>query len=291
MDNNVEKEDDEVNCENSDVNINFYIDPENASIIGKVFASKDDAYSFYNDYSFNHGFEIRIHGHTKSRTNQEVIRWTPMVKNLVYELNRNGMKPSTITRVVNAISGSEEVDITSKQCTNLLRAERKNHMRRECHGIVKHIHEKSKLDGSHYFSMDLASDGLLKSILWADGRSISSYSQFGDVLMFDVTLRWAMRNAIRNFIWNTRHWFYAWHINKHVIEHLHPYTIRHTDFGETYSKWQKSKTIEEFELRREIMQSRYNIAKGSWLDDMYIQRYYWVKVYLKDYFTAGMTIS
>uniref|UniRef100_A0A7N0TBV5 FAR1 domain-containing protein n=1 Tax=Kalanchoe fedtschenkoi TaxID=63787 RepID=A0A7N0TBV5_KALFE len=237
--NKYEKGGDEANCENSDVNILSHIEPMNSSIIGKVFASKDDAYTFYNDYSLNHGFGIRIHGHIKSRTNQEVIRWqfvcnkqghrnlkdkrqlgkdvkphrqtrvgcmakmkitlrncewivdkfddihnhvpttpskvmkhqshnkfhqTSIVKNLVYELNKKGMKPSTITRVVNAISCSEEVEITSKQCSDMLRAERKNHVGRECHGIVRHFHEKSQSDGSHYFAMDLASDGSLKSV-------------------------------------------------------------------------------------------------------------------------------
>uniref|UniRef100_A0A7N0U5Y5 SWIM-type domain-containing protein n=1 Tax=Kalanchoe fedtschenkoi TaxID=63787 RepID=A0A7N0U5Y5_KALFE len=394
-------------------------------ILGRLFASKDEAYDFYNHYALNHGFGIRVNGHTKSRTIKEIIRWqfvcnkegfkskdkrqmgkdvkshrgtrtgckakmeialrndewvvdkfedehnhipttpskvmkhrshnkfhrTPIVRNLVYELNQKGLKPAAITKVVNAMSGSHKGDITSKQCTDLLRKEKKNHVGRECYGIIKHFHEKTKSDGSHYFAMDLAPDGSLRSVFWADGRSRSAYAQFGDVLVFDVTYRtnhfklpfaplvgvnhhrqsilfgaalledeteetfaWlfeqflkcmfekppltiitdqdgAMKKAIKRIFPHTRHRFCAWHINKHVIEHLHSFCVRFDDFEETYTKWQKRNTIEEFELDWEIIKQKYSIGKGSWLENMYNQRYYWVKVYLNDCFTAGMTTS
>uniref|UniRef100_A0A7N0ZSB2 SWIM-type domain-containing protein n=1 Tax=Kalanchoe fedtschenkoi TaxID=63787 RepID=A0A7N0ZSB2_KALFE len=167
--------------------------------------------------------------------------------------------------------------------------------------------------------MDLASDGSLKSVFWADGRARSAYSQFGDVLVFDVTYRtnhfrlpfapfvgvnhhrqsilfgaalledetegtfiWlfeqflncmfhkqpltiitdqdgAMRNAIRKIFCNTRHRLCAWHINKHVIEHLIP-------------------IIPYMQILEKVTPT------GR-------RRYYWVKVYLKDCFTTGMTTS
>ncbi|KAK2979932.1 hypothetical protein RJ640_007075 [Escallonia rubra] len=49
--------------------------------------------------------------------------------------------------------------------------------------------EKTVLDGAHFFAMDLASDGPLRSVFWADGRSREAYSQFGDVLVFNVTYK------------------------------------------------------------------------------------------------------
>uniref|UniRef100_A0A7N0UFW3 SWIM-type domain-containing protein n=1 Tax=Kalanchoe fedtschenkoi TaxID=63787 RepID=A0A7N0UFW3_KALFE len=101
----------------------------------------------------------------------------------------------------------------------------------------------------------------------------------------------AMLKAIRRIFPDTHHRFCAWHINKHVIEHLHSFCVRFDDFRETYTKWHKRNTIEEFELDWESIKKKYSVAKGSWLDNMYNLRYYWVKVYLKDCFTAGMTTT
>lgn len=44
-------------------------------------------------------------------------------------------------------------------------------------------------DGSFFFAMDLGSDGTLRSVFWADGRSRCAYLQLCDVLVFDVTYK------------------------------------------------------------------------------------------------------
>ncbi|KAI3520364.1 hypothetical protein L1887_09749 [Cichorium endivia] len=44
------------------------------SVIGKVFDTLDDAYTFYNDYSFLHGFGIRKHFKFKNKTTNEPYR-------------------------------------------------------------------------------------------------------------------------------------------------------------------------------------------------------------------------
>lgn len=162
-------------------------------------------------------------------------------------------------------------------------------------------------DSSFYFAMDLAKYGTLGSVFWADGISKTAYSQFGDVLIFDVTYRtnkfklpfarfvgvnhhcqsilfgaalledeteqtfvWlfkqflkcmfdrppntiityqdrAMDNAIRKVFPNTCHRFCSWHVSKHVIEHLQSFRTKYADFYECYTKWVKSKMIEEFD--------------------------------------------
>ncbi|CAI9287048.1 unnamed protein product [Lactuca saligna] len=55
-----------------DVNIEFDEDEDNVErILGKVFDTPDEAYTFYNDYSFLHGFGIRKDDTVKStRTNE-----------------------------------------------------------------------------------------------------------------------------------------------------------------------------------------------------------------------------
>ncbi|CAI9277855.1 unnamed protein product [Lactuca saligna] len=55
------------------------------SIIGKVFDTPNDAYTFYNDYAFLHGFGIRIHWRFKNKTTNEHYRKT-------YVCNKEGFK-------------------------------------------------------------------------------------------------------------------------------------------------------------------------------------------------------
>ncbi|KAK3030593.1 hypothetical protein RJ639_039679, partial [Escallonia herrerae] len=78
----------------------------------------------------------------------------------------------------------EEAVVTPRQCSSIIRVERKNNVRKECDGIIKHFQEKATLDDIYYFAADLARDGSLRSVFWADGRSRASYAQFGDVVVF-----------------------------------------------------------------------------------------------------------
>ncbi|KAL6581423.1 hypothetical protein OROMI_007346 [Orobanche minor] len=300
-----------------------------------------------------------VHNHELIHTPSKVLKYrshgkfhrTETCKNLISELDQNGLKPAEITRVVNVVSGSSEVDITPRQCYDYLRSVRKNHVGKECYEIVKHFQEKAATDQNHYFTMDLAKDGTLRSVFWADGRSRSSYLQFGDVVVFDVTYKtnkfkmpfapfigvnhhgqsilfggalledeteetftWlleqflicmfnrepiaiitdqdaAMKKSIKKVLPNTYHRFCAWHISKHIIENLQSNRARYVDFEETFSKWVKCKSVQEFESGWDTLKEKYVIEKGSWLYNMYELRSHWVKVYMKETFFAGMTTS
>ncbi|KAK2969824.1 hypothetical protein RJ640_023553 [Escallonia rubra] len=105
-----------------------------------------------------------------------------------YELTI-GLRPCQIAKKVNALMTGHELEITRQQCSQVLSIERKNNVGKECHGIIKHFQEKAVSDGAHFFAMDLASDGSLRSVFWSDGRSREAYLQFGDVLMFGVTYK------------------------------------------------------------------------------------------------------
>ncbi|GJT42965.1 FAR1-related sequence 5-like protein [Tanacetum coccineum] len=101
----------------------------------------------------------------------------------------------------------------------------------------------------------------------------------------------AMGNAIAKVFPKTRHRFCAWHIQKHVLEHLQPLRFRYDDFQDTYNQWVKTPNVEDFELKWEHLKEKYLISKDSWLGNMYNLRQYWVKAYLNDTFFAGMTTS
>nr|XP_043615969.1 protein FAR1-RELATED SEQUENCE 5-like [Erigeron canadensis] len=272
-------------------------------------------------------------------------------KDVVTLLSNSGIKPSDITKAVNALRGSEKDRLTRVQCSNIVTNERKINLGKECHGIIMHFQEKAELDQEFYFAMELSTDGTLRNVFWADGRSRSSFCQFGDVVVFDTTYRtnkfnlpfapfvgvnhhgksilfgaallenetetsfiWlfkqflkcmhecppvsiitdqdlAMGKAIAKVFPKTRHRFCAWHIQKHILEHLQPLQSRYDDFEETFNRWLKSQNVEDFEAKWVEVKNKYDIADDSWLGNMYSLRHQWVKSYLKDTFFAGMTSS
>ncbi|KAL4580155.1 hypothetical protein LXL04_016336 [Taraxacum kok-saghyz] len=354
-------------------------DGTDESMLGKVCDTPDDAYNFYNDYSFLHGFGIRKDNTIKKPTTNEAY-WKMYVcnkegfkrlekndsvgneknglemleqdakqcfelqdkrtgsgckfhrsiecKSLMVELNQAGLRPCQIKKAVNAMKLTNEADVTSKQCADVLSEQRKQHRGREFCGLIKHFQDKALLDNDQYFIVDLCSDGYPRNSFWADGRSKDAYTKFGDVVVFDVTymtnkfkfpfatfvgmnhhgqsilfggallenekeetFEWlfehflkcmfskytnsiitdqdkAISNAIKKVFPNSRHRFCTWHIKKHELEHLRTYVTSYNDFQESYRKWVKSDTVEEFETTWDV-----------------------IRAFLKDIFWAGMTTS
>lgn len=72
-----ELKDANVECEENEWN--------NESILGKEFDTHKDAYNFYNDYSFVHGFGIRIHHKYKNKETNKPFR-------KIYVCNKEGFK-------------------------------------------------------------------------------------------------------------------------------------------------------------------------------------------------------
>nr|GFA00797.1 hypothetical protein [Tanacetum cinerariifolium] len=146
--------------------------PIDGNIIGKVFDTPDDAYTFYNQYAFTHGFGIRKHWDYKNKMTNEVYRkwyvcnkegfktvkddgtsadtkkrrrdlrtgcearlrititkdgrWCvdffddTACKSLMLELGQSGMRPCHVKKAVNAMKPPYVVDVTSKQCSDIL---------------------------------------------------------------------------------------------------------------------------------------------------------------------------
>ncbi|KAL4588735.1 hypothetical protein LXL04_001630 [Taraxacum kok-saghyz] len=352
------------------------------SILGKVFDKPDDAYNFYNDYAFLHGFGIRKDDTIKNTTTNEAYRkmyvcnkegFKRLEKNAsignekngvetlepdakqCFELQNkrtgSGLRPCQVKKAVNAMKPSNEPAVTSKQCVDVLSEQRKEHRGREFYGLIKHFQDKALLDNDQYFLVDICSDGFPRNMFWADGRSKDAYTKFGDVVVFDVTymtnkfmfpfatfvgvnhhgqsiifggallenekeetFEWlfehflkcmfskylnaintdqdkAIGNAIKKVFPNSQHRFCTWHIKRHELEHLRTYITSYSDFQESYRRWLKSDTIEEFEATWDVIRGKHKVENGSWLSDMYTQRKHWVTTYLKDIFWAGMTTS
>ncbi|KAL7589965.1 hypothetical protein Lser_V15G37917 [Lactuca serriola] len=107
-------------------------------------------------------------------------------KSLMVQFGQAGLKPSQIKKVVNTMKSSNVVDVTSKQCVDVLSEHRKQHRGKELCGLIKHFQDKTLVDGDQYFVVDLSDDGYPRNIFWVDGTR-DAYTKFRDIVVFDVT--------------------------------------------------------------------------------------------------------
>ncbi|GKA44673.1 FAR1-related sequence 5-like protein [Tanacetum coccineum] len=125
---------------------------------------------------------------------------------------------------------------------------------------------------------------------WLFGKFLECmFNKFPGAIITDQDK--AICNAVKHIFPNTRHRYCAWHIKKHVLEHLQPFRVRYNDFQDSFKQWLRSDTIEEFETQWEVLRHKYNLETSSWMMEMYNQRKFWVTTFFKDVFLAGMTTS
>ncbi|CAI9260010.1 unnamed protein product [Lactuca saligna] len=151
-------------------------------------SKKKDGKWFVDLFDDTHNLELSITPTKvmKHRSHTKFHR-TVECKSLMVQLNQSGLKPSQIKKAINAIKTSNEVDVTSKQCVDVLSEQRQHNKGREFYGLIKHLQDKALVDNDQYYVVDLCSDGRPKNIVWADGRSRDNFTKFGDVVVFDVT--------------------------------------------------------------------------------------------------------
>lgn len=112
------------------------------------------------------------------------------IRRLVSRLDSEGIGPSNIARVCNAVVGAcQEQTIIASQCGEIVRGERRNNVGRDCMGIIKYFKQREKDDDSFFFFMDVGDDGTLHSVFWTDGQARTAFHQFNDVLVFDMTYK------------------------------------------------------------------------------------------------------
>ena len=89
-----------------------------------------------------------------------------------------GMLPSNISRVVNAMSQGEGFEEVRPQQVIDFTRHRRNNCGHEFIAIIKYFQEKAETDPEFFFASEVDNAGTLRSIFWADGRTISSYLTF-----------------------------------------------------------------------------------------------------------------
>ncbi|KAK8955074.1 Protein FAR1-RELATED SEQUENCE 5 [Platanthera zijinensis] len=81
----------------------------------------------------------------------------------------------------------------------------------------------------------------------------------------------AMYNVIKKVFPTTRHRFCSWHIQKHLLEHIHSISDANSEFSIDYQKWFRSKSVSSCEMRWAALVQKYNIDNSSWLSKMWEQ--------------------
>ncbi|XP_020262590.1 protein FAR1-RELATED SEQUENCE 5-like [Asparagus officinalis] len=209
-------------------------------------------------------------------------------KRLIESLQEEGMPPSTISRVINATTGREGELVTPQQCIDHIRYQRVNNIGHEFISIIKHFQSLTANDPEFYFAIEVDSSGQMRSVFWADGRSRASYLQFSDVVVFDVTYRTNkfslpfspftgaiitdqdrdMCNAIHSVFPMTRHRYFFWHMQKHIIDHLPTLVSRYGEqFQRYWGLWCNSSSIEQCEGYWLEMKEKFDINEegDGWL--------------------------
>ncbi|XP_052196787.1 protein FAR1-RELATED SEQUENCE 5-like [Diospyros lotus] len=101
-----------------------------------------------------------------------------------------------------------------------------------------------------------------------------------------------IRLAIKEVFPGTRHRFCKWHIFKECQEKLPQVLSEHLSFeAELHKCVNLSESVEEFESCWLSLVNRYNLQENEWLQTIYVDRWQWVPVYLRDTFFAEMSIT
>ncbi|GJT06350.1 FAR1-related sequence 5-like protein [Tanacetum coccineum] len=93
-----------------------------------------------------HNHDLDLPSHVLKQRSHSIFHRSHECKGVVTLLSKAGMKPSDITKVVNAFSGNEEDNLTRVQCSNIVSNERKFNLGKECHGIIMHFKQRAELD-------------------------------------------------------------------------------------------------------------------------------------------------
>ncbi|XP_042980056.1 protein FAR1-RELATED SEQUENCE 4-like [Carya illinoinensis] len=102
----------------------------------------------------------------------------------------------------------------------------------------------------------------------------------------------AMKNAIHMVFPETRHRYCLWHIMRKLPEKLGSHSHFSTGLKTSIqSALYDSQSCTEFEERWGEFIDKYDLRSNNWLTSLYEERTFWVPVYLKDVFWAGMSMT
>ncbi|XP_077213032.1 protein FAR1-RELATED SEQUENCE 5-like [Tasmannia lanceolata] len=111
------------------------------------------------------------------------------VKNLMDSYHGIGLQAARIAKVINVQSDGEDGVLSPQQVQSHLRLKRKNNMGLDAGIVADRLQRKRAEEHDFFFSIELDSECTLRSMFWADSRARESYMTFSDVIVFDVTYK------------------------------------------------------------------------------------------------------
>ncbi|XP_035546682.1 protein FAR1-RELATED SEQUENCE 5-like [Juglans regia] len=102
----------------------------------------------------------------------------------------------------------------------------------------------------------------------------------------------AMKNAIQIVFPNARHRYCLWHIMRKLPEKLGSHSAYNAGLKTAIqSAVYDTQTCEQFEEKWVQLIHKYDLIDNAWLQGLYTERSFWVPVYLKGVFSAGMSTT
>ncbi|XP_057987586.1 protein FAR-RED IMPAIRED RESPONSE 1-like [Hevea brasiliensis] len=166
-------------------------------------------------------------------------------------------------------------------------------------------------DPEFFYSFDLDDDSRLSNVLWVHPRSRAAYEEFNDVVSFDTTYlvnRYKLPFAtivgvnhhgqsillgcalishedVNTFKWLFMTWLEAMEDVPEKFKGVTDYDSACLEFKAVIYD---SLTIEMFERNWNEFVVKHGLERNEWLSKLYVDREYWVPIYLNHTFWAGM---
>ncbi|KAM0831900.1 hypothetical protein ACQ4PT_022119 [Festuca glaucescens] len=164
--------------------------------LGMEFSSTEEAFQFYNMYSWVSGFSIRLGDNyttkSKQRTMQEYLCQRQgngdETKNSTTRCGCKAMMRVATNESCKCLFGSmDKVPFSKKTLRTVCSNIAKEALVDDVQKTLQSFREKISRDPRFVFTAELDEDNRLNSLMWTSGRSRSLYQHFGDVITFDTT--------------------------------------------------------------------------------------------------------
>ncbi|GMY10251.1 protein FAR1-RELATED SEQUENCE 3 [Fagus crenata] len=186
---------------------------------------------------------------------------------------------------------------------------RKRTLGRDAQNLLEYFKKMQAENPGFFYAIQLDEDNRMANAFWADARSRTAYSHFGDAVTLDTMYRTfltamndrppvsiitdqdrAMQIAVSQVFPEARHCISKWHVLREGQEKLAHVCHAHPNFQvELYNCINLTETIEEFECSWSTILDKYDLARNDWLQSLYNARAQWVPVYFRDSFFAVLS--
>uniref|UniRef100_A0A803KRF4 Protein FAR1-RELATED SEQUENCE n=1 Tax=Chenopodium quinoa TaxID=63459 RepID=A0A803KRF4_CHEQI len=201
-------------------------------------------------------------------------------------VSQTSVEANRLARSISPVESSRLVK--SSNCINhaIKPATPKRTWGKDAQNMLDYFKKMQAENPGFFYAIQLDEDNRMANAFWADARSRTAYSHFGDV----VTLDTSYKAAVSQELPKSRHRISKWHILREGQEKLAHVCHMHPNFqAELYNCVNLTETIEEFESSWDFIIDKYDLRRNDWLQSLYNARRQWVPVYFRDTFFAAVS--